>query len=44
LGALHVATTLHDVFRLQVEGNRAIDLLEEATKEAKMVVLPLYLA
>ena len=44
LGVLHVAAPLHYVLRLQVEGNRAVNLLEESTEEAKMIVLPLDLA
>jgi len=44
LGILHVAATLHDVLWLEVEGDRAVNLLEKATEEAKVVVFPLDLA
>ena len=44
LSVLHVAAPLHYVLRLQVEGNRAVNLLEESTEKAEVIVLPLDLA
>ena len=44
LSVLHVATALHNVLLLQVEGDWAVYLLEESTEKAEVVVLPLYLA
>jgi len=38
---LHVASSLHDVFRGNLEGCRAVFLFEAACKVALMVVLPL---
>lgn len=37
----HVATSLDDVLRLDLERGRVVDLLEIASKVALMVVLPL---
>ncbi len=44
LRVLHVAAALHNVFRQEVKGYRTVNLLEEATEEAEVVIFPLDLA